>query len=188
MSALAAAVEAVAAKQAELQALLDSSVQPVLDAIAATGQAHMIYVYGRTPEFNDGEPCEHSTTTLINLSEIFAEEKTDECLIEKALDLDSDPIGDILEGLDNVPYKAEWRGDSEEEVVQMKARQKIFHDALAAETGIPWDAPTDKNIMAAIEAVVVPALDREFGTNYQVLYILEDGKYVRSDDEYDCGY
>jgi len=189
MSAIKDAVTTVKEKEAELLKILSEAVSPVLDAIAATGEADMIYIYGYTPGFNDGDPCEHGATVLVNLEEVFYEEKTEEYFLKNEFGMESEEIAELLEGLDNIPYVSRYSdGVTDEDIAEHAAKKKVFHDALSKEIGIRWDKPTDADITTAIETIVVPALDREFGTNYQVLYRLKDGKFVRTHSEYECGW
>jgi len=136
---LTAAVEAVQTKEAELLQLITDSVSPVLEAIDQMGTVGVIYVYGYTPNFNDGEPCKHETDSLIGMSDINGKARL---YGELSDDLGLTPEGDY-------DYKA---------------------------------------ISAAISNVVIPALDREFTANYQVVYTFNDGTFTRHVDDYDCGY
>lgn len=189
MSAIQTAIKDVQEKEAALLKTLSDAVVPVFEAIAATGEVDIIYVYGYTPGFNDGDPCEHSTTVLTNLGEIFGEEKQEEYFLSEEFDLEDDEVGELLEGLDNVPYVSRYTdGVTDEQIAQYEADKKVFHDELSKALGVRWESPADADISKALETIVVPSLDREFGTNYQVLYRLKDGQFVRTDDEYECGW
>ena len=189
MSTIKAAIADVKEKEAALLKTLSEAVTPVLDAIAATGEADMIYIYGYTPGFNDGDPCEHGTTVLVNLGELFGEEKTEEYFVAGEFDLESEEIAELLEELEAIPYVSRYSDNvTEEQLAAYDAAKNVVHDKLSKAIGIRWESPADADIETAIETIVVPALDREFGTNYQVLYRLKDGAFVRSDDEYECGW
>ena len=188
MSVLTDAVESIQTKEAELLKLLTDSVTPVLDVIAKMGTVGVIYVYGYTPGFNDGEPCEHTTNHLLGLQEVGDEERMEYFLsvVGKAAE-DSDALSE----LESLEYKSKWKGDPQEEIDQYYADKARLYNAFASELGVPTTTVTGDDARAvnkAVSTVIIPALDREFGTNYQVAYLFKDGQVVRVDDEYDCGY
>jgi hypothetical protein len=183
---LTAAVEAVQTKEAELLQLLTDSVSPVLEAIAQMGTVGVIYVYGYTPGFNDGEPCEHDAYQLIGLSGIDGEEKLDEFLSTAGL---YDTESEALSALEELPYKSKWQDDSAEEIAEYEATKARLYSELATDLGLTPEGDYDSKVVnSAISNVVIPALDREFTTNYQVVYIFKDGTFTRHVDDYDCGY
>lgn len=180
---LTAAVDAVKAKEAELLTILNDSVTPVLGALSELGTIGVLYIYGYTPGFNDGEPCEHSTDYFIGLEDIASEERLDEFLSMTGAESES------LDEWADVPYKSKWQKDAEAEIEEYESERARLWAKAMDELGFPETGEYDrKEVNAAIQSVVIPALDREFDTNYQVAYIFENGTFKRFDTEYDCGY
>jgi len=117
------------------------------------------------------------------LEDIASEERLDEFLMMTGGE------SDALDEWGDVPYKSKWQKDSEEEVAEYEAtRARLWAQAMD-ELGFPKTGEYDRSaVNSAIQSVVIPALDREFGTDYQVAYVFKDGTFTRFDTEYDCGY
>lgn len=164
----------IVAMQEQAKAARKSAIEPFLDALAASGEVSLIVVYGYTPGFNDGEPCEHSADFYVNI-----EQAKDEDLFDRDLDLN---IGD-------------WTGELEDLRTWERATGR-FNDnpgafernvALCAKHGHVYKAPS-KTIRDAIRDVVFNTMEEENDTNYFVTYVLNDGKFEVNTGEYDCGY
>lgn len=135
----------------------------IVEELANTGIS-TIYIYGYTPGFNDGDPCEHTTDFYVNVERVWLNELDGVRMINryalpKGVSLDDDDC------------------DNEEEA------QKIVESA-----GVQWQDPRDGDVNWAIGNVLIPMLDKEFETDYQVLFVIKDGKVERYHEDYNCGY
>jgi len=154
------------AKQARKAAL-----EPFLEALAASGEVSIITVRGYTPSFNDGEPCEHGADFWVNIDQHWGDE----------VDM-TEEIGEIFEGLQKT-YVYERPSYTRIEIPEaIEANRK-----LCAEHGHVFDSPSDE-IVQAISAVIYDSIEEDFGTNYYVAFVLKDGKFERTEGEYDPGY
>lgn len=168
MTALNAAVESslttirsinenIAKLQEEAKAARAAAVEPFLDALAASGEVSLIVIWGYTPGFNDGEPCEHSSDYVINVDDAMSEDIFDR-------DMGLEELGEKLQDDD---------GDITAE--SCRAAGHVF--GRASDT-----------IRKAIKDVIFDTVEEEEGTDYYVAYVLEDGKFVKREGEYTCGY
>ncbi len=146
-----------------------AALQPFLDELAKTGLVSLIVVRGYTPVFNDGEPCEHSSDYYVN--------------IEGARDILED--FDFGDWTDELKHNRVWNpvARTYDDVPEAPEHNR----KLCAEHGHVFDTPSEE-IMQAIKAVIYDTIEEDFGTNYQVVFLLNDGKFERSDEDYDCGY
>lgn len=148
-----------------------AALEPFLEALAASGEVSIITVRGSTPAFNDGEPCEHGADFWVNVDQHSGDE----------IDM-TDDLGELFENLeDHKVYNREKRQYEEIPDALEKNRK------LCAEHGHVFDKPSDE-IMQAISAVIYDSIEEDFGTDYYVTFILKDGKFVRDEGDYDCGY
>lgn len=146
-----------------------AALEPFLEALAASGEVSIITVRGSTPAFNDGEPCEHSADFWVNVQQH----------IENDVDMTSD-----LEDIEVEDYQT-W--DREQRQYRDIPGAIERNTAACAEHGHIYDKPSDE-IMQAISAVIFDSIEEDFGTDYYVTFILKDGKFVRDEGDYDCGY
>ena len=148
-----------------------AALQPFLDELAKSGTVSIITVRGYTPGFNDGEPCEHSADFWVNVEQHWGDE------VDETGDLN-----EIFEGLqDTYTWNSlnRTRTDLPEAI---EANRK-----LCVEHGHVYDAPS-KEIVDAIKAVLFDSIEEDYGTDYYVTFTLKDGKFVRDEGDYDCGY
>lgn len=168
--------EKVTKLQDEARAERQTAVEPFLEALALSGQVSLIVIRGWTPGFNDGEPCNHSTDVYVNIGEITAEE------IHEYGDFDFELPDELVDNL-----KQERVYNAEKRCYEEDADALAHNIALCREHGHEFQTPS-KDVMAAIDTLLVETADEEFGTDYYVVYQLKDGKFERSSGEYDCGY
>lgn len=147
------------AKQARLDAM-----KPFLDVLAKSGLVSIITVRGSTPGFNDGEPCEHSYETFVNIAD-HANEEIDTKYIKDAKDF----------------YGTLESKYTDEEGWEERNRVKC------AAIGHIYDQP-EKKVVDAIETLITETVDNDNGTDYQVTCVLKDGAFEVHTDSYDCGY
>lgn len=148
-----------------------AALDPFLDQLAASGLVSIITVRGSTPSFNDGEPCLHSADFWVNIQQHSGDE----------VDMTGD-LEEIFEGLQDT-YRYDRPSYTRIDIPEaIEANRK-----LCAEHGHVFDAPSDE-IIHAISAVIFDSIEEDFGTNYYVTFILKDGKFVREEGDYDCGY
>lgn len=147
------------AKQARLDAM-----KPFLDVLAKSGLVSIITVRGSTPGFNDGEPCEHSYETYVNIAD-HADDEIDTKYIDDAEDF----------------YGTLESRHASTEGFRERNREKC------AAIGHVYDRP-EKKVMDAIETLITETVDADNGTDYQVTYVLKDGAFEVHTDDYDCGY
>lgn len=140
-----------------------AALEPFLDALAASGQVSIITVRGSTPGFNDGEPCEHSADVWVNIKN-HAYDEVDE----------SGNLEDVFEELVGSIYR-------------LTEAEEAENVAICAKHGHVFGLPDDE-IMQAIHAVIFDSIEEDFGTDYYVTFTLKDGKFVREEGDYDCGY
>jgi predicted aconitase len=159
----------IAVLQEEARAERAKSIEPFLEALAASGEVSVIVIRGYTPGFNDGEPCEHSADVFVNVGELRDNE-----ILEQAGEFDFEIPEEIETILGEMGYSL-----SDEEKEQAKA--------LCAQHGHVWDQPS-KEILDGINSLLFDTAEEEEGTDYYVTYILENGKFVKKSGEYDCGY
>lgn len=126
--------EQIQLQVSELEKLYSVAHDTLLEWLESEKTVSIITIRGYTPSYNDGEPCEHSSTCYVNLSEHSYEE------IE-------------------VP----------EDVIQIQ------------------ECP-DSQTISLIEKYIHAFVEKEFGTNYLVQYVLRNGHFERTYQEYDAGY
>jgi len=146
-----------------------TALEPFLEALAASGAVSIITVRGYTPGFNDGEPCTHSSDFWVNVQNHSAE--------------DVDMTGD-LEEIELEDYQTY---DREQRRYRDLPGAIERNTAACAALGHVYLLPSD-GVMAAIRAVIYDSIEEDNDTNYYVSFVLKDGKFVRSEGEYDCGY
>jgi hypothetical protein len=152
-----------------------AAIEPFLDALAASGEVSLIVVYGYTPGFNDGEPCEHSGDFFVNI-----QHAADEDMLDRDFELD---LPDELTG--GLRKERSWNSAKRDYVIDAGAAEG--NAALCREHGHVYAKPSPP-IMKAISDVIFDAAEEENGTNYFVTYVLKDGKFGVNSGEYDCGY
>ena len=148
-----------------------AALQPFLDELAKSGTVSIITLRGYTPGFNDGEPCEHSADFWVNVAQHWGDD-VDE----------THELGKIFEKLQNT---YEWDRENRRRVDLPEAIEA--NRKLCAEHGHVYDAPSSE-IVGAIEAVIFNSIEEDYSTNYYVTFMLKDGKFVRDEGDYDCGY
>lgn len=153
----------VAELQRKAKEARKAALEPFLDELAKSGTVSIITIYGYTPGFNDGEPCEHTANWLVNIQEHADEER----------DLTGE-LKELFEALQGYS----WRPTEED---------KVANRVICAEHGHVYDRPS-KEIMDAIAAVIFASIEEDYSTNYYVTFTLKDGKFVREEGDYDCGY
>lgn len=153
----------VAELQRKAKEARKAALEPFLDELAKSGTVSIITVRGYTPSFNDGEPCEHCADWLVNIQDHAAEERD--------LTGELEELFDALQG-------SSWRPTEED-----KAANRV----ICAEHGHVYDEPS-KEIMDAIQAVIFDSIEEDYPTDYYVVFTLKDGKFVRDEGDYDCGY
>ena len=165
----------VKALQAKAKKARTEAMEPFLQALADSGKVSLIVIRGYTPGFNDGEPCEHSSDFYVNIEEIANEEI----------------LGYGFEGL---PFDTEWLEDipSTKKYVAGRGYEPIVEglmeaEKICAEHGHIWYTP-DEEIISAISSVIYETIEEDFGTDYWVIFTLENGKMVRYEGHYDCGH
>lgn len=167
--------ENIARLRDEASAARKAAIEPFLEALAASGEVSLIAIWGYTPGFNDGEPCEHSADFVVN--------------IEQAQNNDAFDMGI---GLDD---DFEWAGELRR-VSSWDSSARDYKDnpgafehnvKLCAENGHVYKKPSDE-ILKAISNVIFDTVEEEEGTDYYVAYILKGGKFERVEGEYYCGH
>lgn len=153
----------VAELQRKAKEARKAALEPFLDELAKSGTVSIITIRGYTPGFNDGEPCEHGADFWVNIKR-HAEDEIDQ----------NEDLEEIFEALQG----SAWRPTEED---------KAANRAICAEHGHVYDEPS-KEIMDAIEAVIFDSIEEDYGTDYYVTFTLKDGKFVREEGDYDCGY
>ena len=156
-----------------------AAVEPFLEALAASGEVSLILIRGYTPGFNDGEPCEHSADFQVNLKQATEEEW-----------IGPDSDGDFNVGLDDEfweVFREERRYDSTVGRYVDDPGAAQANRELCAKFGHVYDRPKQE-IINAIDTLIFTTEDEQMGTDYWVSYTLKDGKFVREDGDYDCGY
>lgn len=162
--------------QEEAKAARQAAIEPFLEALAASGTVSLIVVWGYTPGFNDGEPCEHSYSYAVNIQDAKSED-----LFERG----SMGLGDLEELGGGLKSERQWSS--------AKGGYEEFPNAIADNIalceahGHIWAKP-DAEIMRAINEVIIQTAEEENGTDYYVSYILKDGKFEVVRGDYDCGY
>lgn len=168
--------ENIAKLQEEAKTARQQAIEPFLEALAESGEVSLIVVYGYTPGFNDGEPCEHSADFHVNIQQA----KDDDCF-DRGVGLDDEEyewVGELkLESSYNYTTKS----------YDIDSGALAHNEKLCAEHGHVYKAPSEA-IMRAIGDVIFQTAEEENGTDYYVTYVLKDGKFERDSGEYDCGY
>lgn len=159
----------------EAKAARQNAIQPFLEALAASGEVSLIVVYGYTPGFNDGEPCEHSADHFVNVEQCFREEMFDRGV----------GLGDLEELGAGLKHERQWNGAKRGYDINLNALQENLD--LCKAHGHVWAEPSTE-IMTAIRDVIFETAEEENGTDYYVAYILKDGKFEVKSGEYECGY
>jgi len=119
-----------------------------------------VYIQGYTPDFNDGEPCEHSTCYSI-------------CDKYK-----TNPYGDFLFWLNDA---CDVGYDDEEET---KNFLEIDNENLTSINSHLADNPEFKEDISILEEAATAILT----TNFIVKLKYKDGEVTYEHDDYDCGY
>lgn len=161
----------VAELQRKAKEARKAALEPFLDELARSGTVSIITVRGYTPGFNDGEPCEHSANFWVNVVQHWDDE------VDETYEL-----GEIFEELQNTH---KWDRENRRRVDLPEAIEA--NRKLCAEHGHIFDAPS-KEIIDAISAVIFDSIEEDYSTNYYVTFTLKDGKFVREEGDYDCGY
>lgn len=161
----------VAELQRKAKEARKAALEPFLDELARSGTVSIITVRGYTPGFNDGEPCEHSANFWVNVAQHWDDEV--------------DEIGDLNEIFEELQDTYEWDRENRRRVDLPEAIEA--NRRLCIEHGHVFDAPSDE-IVDAIEAVIFNSIEEDYSTNYYVTFMLKDGKFVRDEGDYDCGY
>lgn len=143
--------------------------QPFLDALAASGEVSLILIYGYTPGFNDGEPCEHSYNYVINIADALSADFFEDGSFE----------GVNLDGF-------EWVDELESCWPKLPTTDDK-NTTICAEHGHIYNRASEE-IAAAIGNVIVDTHEATEGTDYWVVYVLKDGKFEMQTGHYDCGY
>lgn len=161
----------VAELQRKAKEARKAALEPFLDELAKSGTVSIITIRGYTPGFNDGEPCEHGADFWVNIDQHWRDE----------VDM-TDDLEEIFEELQDT-YRYDRPSYTRIDIPEaIEANRK-----LCAEHGHVYDEPS-KEIMDAIEAVIFDSIEEDYGTNYYVTFTLKDGKFVREEGDYDCGY
>lgn len=164
----------IARLNAEAKTARADAMQPLLDALATSGEVSVIVVYGWTPGFNDGEPCEHSYEVKVNI-EALAEDG----LSDQADTYDIDLPEELIQGLKSYrSYDKGWKIDNAALAANIELCNKHGH---------VFAKPSDE-VMNAINQVIVESIEEEQGTDYYVTFVLKNGKFERFEGEYECGY
>lgn len=169
--------EKVAKLQEEAKLARQAAFEPFLESLAASGEVSLIVIYGYTPGFNDGEPCEHSGDFFVNI----AQAKSDDCF-ERGIDALE---GEEFEWIEQLQKESSYNYATRSYDINTGAM--AHNEKLCAEHGHVYKAPSDE-IIKAINDVIFETCEEENGTDYYVVYILKDGKFERHSGAYDCGY
>lgn len=161
----------VADLQRQAKEARKAALEPFLAELAKSGQVSIITIRGYTPGFNDGEPCEHGADFWVNIEQHWGDE----------VDMTSD-LEDVFYEL--VDYK-NWNRETRQYDVSEKGLR--INNEICERHGHVFDTPSAE-IIKAIEAVIYDSIEEDYGTNYYVTFILKDGKFVREEGDYDCGY
>jgi hypothetical protein len=177
---IATTLQEISNAKQEYERLMQQAVEPVLKAIAESGQVSHLVVIGFLPGFNDGEPCEHTVNSYVNIQEMISEE-----LFDRGISVLNEVFDeDFIEKMDDVGYIPTYRELNEEEKTFLQTAEQICE-----EKGALFERCSDKAILNAIDAIIVPYLDSVHQTNYQVAFVFnKDGTYKKFVDDYDCGY
>lgn len=148
-----------------------AALEPFLDQLAASGLVSIITIRGYTPGFNDGEPCEHSASWWVNIKQHASEE--------------IDVTDDLEELFEELQDTYNWNNTTRQREYIPEA---IEHNrVVCAQHGHIYDEPP-KEILEAITTVIFDSIEEDYGTDYYVVFTLKDGKFVRDEGDYDCGY
>ena len=163
--------EEVAELQRKAKEARKAALEPFLDELAKSGTVSIITIRGYTPGFNDGEPCEHGADFWVN--------------VERHWDVEVDMTSDLEELFGELQDTYTW--DSQYRTRTDLPEAIEANRKLCAEHGHVYDEPS-KEIMDAIKAVIFDSIEEDYSTNYYVTFMLKDGKFVREEGDYDCGY
>lgn len=165
----------IAKLREEAKAARKAAVEPFLEALAASGEVSLITIYGWTPAFNDGEPCEHCSDMFVNIEAAWREE-----VHNRDVGIEDNIPSELFEGLrpDRSYRDGVWATDESAEA---------HNEALCKKHGHIWNSPSNA-IIEAISDVLFDTAEEQNGTDYFVTYILKDGKFDVYEGHYDCGY
>lgn len=147
----------------QAEQLRAAALQPLLQWLAESKTVSLITVRGYTPSFNDGEPCEHTSDCYINVRQHVYEE---------------------------IPFPSSESIEEEllEDYLYTPSTEALQHNASVCEKHKHvYDLPPQE-IISAIHNVIYESIEKQYSTNYIVQFVLRDGRFERTDDDFYIDY
>lgn len=146
---------------AEIDAILDKGIEEFLGAFNSD-KPLFIHIEGCTPLWNDGEPCTHYVDYYIGIDNILWDERNYTA---------GDLYKEWIEGFDEL--ECSYNYDTKVSTCEG------FDTSLYA--GEPENVEELKEVM---DTLVIPALDKKYGTDYRVLIVIHNGKLTIKYENY----
>lgn len=101
----------------------------------------------------------------------------------------SEGMQEAIDRRENIPYAAAWKESSSEEIEAYRNAMNDSDKELDQLSDGLWSGAKDvASLYYLVNSVLVPFLDRQYNTNYKVVFIRENGNLVHKHEKFYCGY